>query len=465
MNYSAANTDLWNAMLQLGYLSGILLLANVLRRKIPLVRKSLMPTAVLAGFIAFIVRNLGILKLDGVFMENVTYHAIALGFIALSLRIIKKPEPASNEYLTGPKSGALIVSTYLVQGAIGIIITILLSYTLSPGLFKAAGILLPMGYGQGPGQANNVGATYEQLGFTGGQSFGLSIAAAGFLCACLVGVVYINVLHRKNKIKIKTAAEIAEVLTVEDFQDKNEIPISQSIDRLSIQIAMVLFVYLLTYLISLGITQLTSSLSPGLAATVNPLVWGFNFIIGSLVAMAFKGTIGWFKNRRWMLRQYPNNFLLDRISGFAFDFMIVAGIAAIDVTDLEGLWLPFIVLSIVGGIITFCYLAKLCKIIYPNYYYEGFLSMYGMLTGTISTGVLLLREIDPSYKTPAATNLLTGSSFAIVLGAPMLVLIGLAPKSDLLLFITLGLMLVYLALLVLFLVKVKKTRRQKKVKS
>lgn len=89
MNYSAANTDLWNAMLQLGYLSGILLLANVLRRKIPLVRKSLMPTAVLAGFIAFIVRNLGILKLDGVFMENVTYHAIALGFIALSLRIIK----------------------------------------------------------------------------------------------------------------------------------------------------------------------------------------------------------------------------------------------------------------------------------------------------------------------------------------------------------------------------------------
>lgn len=161
MNYSAANTDLWNAMLQLGYLSGILLLANVLRRKIPLVRKSLMPTAVLAGFIAFIVRNLGILKLDGVFMENVTYHAIALGFIALSLRIIKKPEPSSNEYLTGPKSGALIVSTYLVQGAIGIIITILLSYTLSPGLFKAAGILLPMGFGQGPGQANNVGATYE----------------------------------------------------------------------------------------------------------------------------------------------------------------------------------------------------------------------------------------------------------------------------------------------------------------
>ena len=38
---------------------------------------------------------------------------------------------------------------------------------------------------------------------------------------------------------------------------------------------------------------------------------------------------------------------------------------------------------------------------YPGYVYEGFLSMYGMLTGTISSGVLLLREIDPDLETPS----------------------------------------------------------------
>ena len=36
--------------------------------------------------------------------------------------------------------------------------------TICPNLFKASGILLPMGYGQGSGQANNVGLTYEALG-------------------------------------------------------------------------------------------------------------------------------------------------------------------------------------------------------------------------------------------------------------------------------------------------------------
>lgn len=71
--------------------------------------------------------------------------------------------------MAGLKSGALIVSTYIVQGILGLIISISLAYTIMPNLFKASGILLPMGYGQGPGQANNVGSTYEQLGFAGGS--------------------------------------------------------------------------------------------------------------------------------------------------------------------------------------------------------------------------------------------------------------------------------------------------------
>ncbi len=46
-----------------------------------------------------------------------------------------------------------------------------------------------------------------------------------------------------------------------------------------------------------------------------------------------------------MTRQYQNNYLLSRISGLAFDVMIVAGIASIEISDLKGLWLPFILLS------------------------------------------------------------------------------------------------------------------------
>ncbi|MGI6364314.1 MAG: sodium:glutamate symporter [Bacillota bacterium] len=459
MDFSAANQVLWRGILQFGVLAGIMLFANALRRKIPFVRKSLMPTAVLAGFIGLIIRVTGLLSLDGALMEMITYHTIAIGFIALSLQIPEKNGELEKGNFTAAKSGALIVSTYLLQGIVGLAVSIGLAYTVMPDLFKAAGILLPMGYGQGPGQANNVGSTYEGLGFVGGQSFGLSIAAMGFLVACIVGVIYLNVLKRRGKIKGGEAEYVSGSVTLSHFQSKNEIPISESVDRFSVQFALVLIIYLATYLVSLGLTSFIATYLPGLGQTVTSLVWGFNFIIGALLAIICRNIFTVLTRARVMTRQYPNNYLLGRIAGTAFDFMVLAGIAAINMEDLSGLWLPFILMAVLGGVVTFIYLEWLCRKIYPGYVYEGMLSMFGMLTGTISSGVLLLREVDPEFKTPAANNLLTGSSFAIVLGAPMLLLIGLAPESDAMLFAVVGIMALYLALLLFFMLKAK--RREK----
>ena len=133
--------------------------------------------------------------------------------------------------------------------------------------------------------------------------------------------------------------------------------------------------------------------------------------------------------------------------------MIVAGISAINMEELSGLWLPFALLSLAGAVLTWLYLRWVCKKLYPDYYYEGLISMYGMLTGTIGSGILLLREMDPDFSTPAANNLLTGSSFAIIFGAPILVLVSLAPKSDLLCLATLCIAAAYLVLLTLLVFK------------
>ena len=454
MNYSASNTDLWNLIVQVGIITVFLLLANVLRRKISFFRKSLLPTAVLAGFLFLIFRTVGLYPFDTAVLEMLTYHGIAIGFIALSLRATKKNKEEKNS-LIAPKSGALIVSTYLVQGIAGLIISLLLFSTVMPQLFAASGILLPMGYGQGPGQANNIGSTFESLGFAGGRSFGLAVAAAGYLCACIVGLVYINVRAKHQKLVRSEHEELSgSVVTVKDFQDENEIPIAESLDKFSIQVALVLVVYLATFGVSYGLDSLITAVAPGLAKTVSPLLWGFNFIIGTLMAMLTRKLLSFFRKAKAMTRQYQNNYLLSRLSGLAFDVMIVCGIASINIEDLSGLWVPFALMVIAGGVVTFFFLKRLCKIVYPNYSEEAFVSMYGMLTGTISSGVILLREIDPSFKTPAANNLLTGSAFAIVFGAPMLLLVGLAPQSLVMTWVTLGLLIVYLALLLLFILKV-----------
>ncbi|MBQ3105977.1 MAG: hypothetical protein IJC51_00655, partial [Eggerthellaceae bacterium] len=323
-----------------------------------------------------------------------------------------------------------------------------LAYTLMPGLFKAAGVLLPMGFGQGPGQANNIGGSYEALGFVGGRSFGLALAAAGYLCACVVGLAYLNLLARKGKVRAGIKEGFGDAVTVETFEDKGEVPIAESLDRLSVQIALVMLVYFATYYVTDGVCALIRSFLPGMFDMVNSLLWGFNFIVGSALAILLRSLMKLLKKGKIITRQYQNNYLLSRISGLCFDVMIVAGVASIDIGDLSGLWLPFILLCIAGGALTLILLQKLSRKIYPDYYYEGLLSMYGMMTGTISSGILLLREVDPALETPAANNLVLGSSFAILFALPVLLLVSLAPQAPWLVLLLLALYLVALLFLI-----------------
>ncbi|MDR1894287.1 MAG: hypothetical protein LBQ61_06290 [Spirochaetales bacterium] len=453
MDFSASNTLLWNMVLQGGTIALILMAANMLRHNLPIIRKSLMPMAVLGGFLLLALRTTGLVRFNPDLLEMITYHGIALGFIALSLRTSREDSPGKEG--AAVKSGALIVSCYALQGIIGLIISLGLAYTLMPGFFKAAGILLPMGYGQGPGQANNIGTVYEGLGFTGGRSFGLAVAAAGYLSACIVGVIYLNILKRRRLISLKQPGEISGSVTVDLFQDENEIPLAESVDKMSIQFALILIAYFLTYWVIRGLSAAAGLLGEGTGGMVSSLLWGFNFIVGSLMAMIIGKVLGGLKKSSVIRRQYQNNYLLSRIAGLAFDLMVIAGIASINLPDLRGLWFPFALFSLSGAFLTLWYLTWICKKIYRGYYYEGLVSMYGMMTGTISSGVLLLRELDPEYQTPAADNLVNGTAVAILFGIPILALIGIAPNSTAAVWTVLGLLVIYLGLLILFMLKAK----------
>ena len=81
-----------------------------------------------------------------------------------------------------------------------------------------------------------------------------------------------------------------------------------------------------------------------------------------------------------------------------------------------------------------------------------------------ASGVLLLREIDPDYSTPAANNLVLGSSFGIGFGFPVLILVGMAPKGDVMLYTVIGICVVYLSLLVCFILRAGKGKKAKKTK-
>ena len=266
-----------------------------------------------------------------------------------------------------------------------------------------------------------------------------------------------NYLRRKGKLSAKKMTE-AKINKLEDYEGENEIPDAESIDKLSVQICMVLFVYFLVYLFTNWIQGM--ELGNFGEKTLKPMLWGFNFLIGTLFGIAFKNILRLFKRRRLMSREYINNYMLNRISGFCFDIMIVAGTAAISFEEFGKFVLPFTIICALGALVTFFYVLWISKHLYPDYKYEGFFSMFGMLTGTASNGMILLREIDPKFETPAANNLVLQTLAAIVLGFPVLLLMGFAPKSLQSTWITLGILVAFWALLTIFMLRKKIFKRK-----
>ena len=110
--------------------------------------------------------------------------------------------------------------------------------------------------------------------------------------------------------------------------------------------------------------------------------------------------------------------------------MIVAGIGAIRVELIKDYWAVLLILAVAGVLATFLYIKFVSFKLFPNYKHEQFMVMYGMLTGTASTGVILLREIDPSFETPASENIVYQNFPAILLGFPLMIIAAVCPKSD-----------------------------------
>ena len=452
--FSFWDSQTWSFVVTLSILFGAMLFSNMLRRKIRFLRYSLLPSAVLGGFLVLIAdliyrKIFGHSMFDLFVLESITYHCLGLGFIALAWRHL--------DDIKGKKARRVIFNTatvtvggYLIQGIVGLVITVALFYLI--GSFASGGILLPMGYGQGPGQAFNWGSTYEnEYGFINGSSYGLTVAAMGFVSACVGGVIFLN----QKKIRKKYAAIGAEVqdnFTIHDYIRENEIPVSESMDKLTVQFGLVFLTYAAAYASMWALYRFVLKPIGGFAMnTVNPLIWGFNFLVGTVWAILFKKIGSGLRKKGVIHREYINNYMMNRISGLLFDLMVVASIASISLSAFthKEFWIPVVLICVAGALVTFFYTRRICKHLFPDYPDEMFLSMYGMLTGTASTGVILLREIDPKFSTPASHNLIYQNLWAIVLGAPMLLMLGIVPRSMTHLFVCFGILVVMFGVILL----------------
>ena len=87
----------------------------------------------------------------------------------------------------------------------------------------------------------NYGMIYEELGFVGGKSFGLTIAALGFIFASFGGVIHMNIMKKQGK--LIPHGDTLEKIDMNEVQSPNDIPMQESVDKLSIQLALISMSY------------------------------------------------------------------------------------------------------------------------------------------------------------------------------------------------------------------------------
>ena len=428
-DFTLANYDaVWAFLVQLGLLLLFLLLGNILRRTIPLFRKCLVPSALLGGALLMIVDLIGkqfdFNLVDNRLMQVITYHCLAIGFASMTLKTEKSTHKTHKAQVL--EFGALQGGCYMLQAFVGLGITLVLFLLTRYGkqaVSYICGLILPLAYGQGPGNALSWDINFTNTPaaqFAGNGSFGLSLASIGFVVASVFGVLYINIFKKRGTLFVRKARAVDEIVD-QSNPGGDEIPDNESVDKFTLQVGFVA----VAYAISFGFMCLLGAISN----FTNSIAWGFNFLWASLAAMLIKFVIERLRRYKLMHRVYINNYQMDRISGFSFDLMIVAGVAAIEINDIKNYILPVVILSVAGALITYVYIRMVSKECFKGFEHEMFLMCYGTMTGTASNGVILMKEVDPGLRTPTSSLYILSNFPAMVMIAPLLFLLSFAAQS------------------------------------
>jgi len=374
----------------------LLLLGTLVTRLGPLARLGI-PVSILAGVLGLLLGPdlAGILPLDRDLLELVAYHGLAVSFIAISLQnppVGRRGGGAVSIAFAVPFMGA-------IQGLFGLLSVLLLGLVMGTVLHPGFGVLLPYGYEEGPGQALSIGSAWEQsFGMPDGAQVGLILAAVGFAWGIFFGIPLVAWGKARGLLSPPAAHE--EEASVETVAQRLSVG---SLELLTRQVVAIGGVYLATYGLIVGVAHLLAGM-PDIAN----MLWGFHFIVGALLALPTRALL-----KRYTAESPLNDELLGRINGLTVDVMICAALAAIQIAVIRTYWLPILVVTTVGGVLTLLGSVWLSKRAFPDEPFEHGLLLFGMATGTVPLGLALLRMVDPELRGTVPSSCVIGSAGTI----------------------------------------------------
>jgi ESS family glutamate:Na+ symporter len=390
-------------------------IGHLLRSKIRLLQKLYLPSCVVAGLFGLIIiqsfnylggkfENINSIstiltnwsapwgKLPSILI-NVVFACLFLG--------VKLPKFKTLWHRAGPQVAYGQIVAW-GQYVVGIGLWLVLISWLWPKLPSMFAGILPVGFEGGHGTAAGMGPVFEYHGWADGTDFALTSATCGILSAIIVGMILVNWAVRKGYThKEVDVVDIPEddsigIIPVDSRPSAGKLTVrSDAIETFSLHIVIVGIAIGLGYLAKQGLVLIENDV-PWLSE--HKLLSSFPLfplcMLGGLLIQIFE-------------EKYDKHNLIDlgltrRIQNTSLDFLVVAAIATIKLNVILVGLVPLLILVFAGILWNVFCVTVLARRILPDAWFERSIAEMGQSMGVTATGLLLLRVVDPDYKTPAA---------------------------------------------------------------
>lgn len=391
-------------MLAFGLASIMFCIGMIIRAKVPFIRKMLVPASVIAGVLGLFVMNSGLIKdlSSGVYVDIVNYlftiTFISIGLTSSSKSNKRSPNSMAKNIASGSIGMGLLWNLlYALTPAIGVIVILIIGSYF--GFDPIYGLLIPFAFAQGPGQAATFGTIFEQqYGIANAAMVGITFAAIGFLVCFLVGVPMARYGIKRGLAKRLGRSEVDGFVERGYYKKSenrgslgNETMFSGNMDTMTFHFAVIG----LCFMLALGIAK-SISLVPG----IGPTFGGMLFIYGMLA-----GYLAKFVMKKFKIDHMLDNNFQTKFTGWSTDYLIVASFMAVPFSVI-GTWMaPIIIVAITITFITAVICIYFGQRIGGDNDFDRTIGLYGTSTGTVPSGIALVRIIDPTLKGSTAVEL------------------------------------------------------------
>lgn len=313
------------------------------------------------------------------------------------------------------RQGIMVWVIVLGQAAFGLLAAWLL---IQPNydVPNSVGMLIETGFAGGHGTAAAMGEVFAHpsIGLEGGKDLGMLMATCGLVYGIISGILWINIGVRAGWVS-------KSQLTGNSSSTPSLKPIGQAridgetIDPLLLQIIWLTLAFGIGLLMQTCVMESAQWLDGKLASentlddanrelskrlTVSNVVDFPIFIytlFGGLFVRKLLQVIGW--------SDRIDGQTINRLTSTAMDILVVAAIASLNLQAVAAMVVPFSILFLTGCVWTGVCLLVISRMLLPkDRWFQLGLINYGMSTGVTATGFVLLKMIDPDFKSGAAED-------------------------------------------------------------